>query len=81
MLMHVLKMYEQGNSIANIARQTNNNWPKTQRWIAKASEIQEWLRQQSAIASWEPSPCFSPDKLWTSFIRDFSWAFYPNRLG
>lgn len=81
MLMHVLKMSEQGNSIANIARQTNSNWPKTQRWIAKASAIQEWLRQQSVIASWEPSPCFSPDKSWTSFIRDFSWAFYPNRLG
>ena len=81
MLMYVLKMYEQGNSIASIARQTNSNWPKPQRWIAKASAVQEWLRQESAIGSWGLSPCFSPDKSWTSFTRDFSWAFYPNRLG
>jgi len=80
MLMHMLEMYEQGDSIANIAWQTDSNWPKTRRWLTKASKIREWLKQQSAIASWGPSPCFSPDKSWTSFNRDFSWAFYPDRL-
>ncbi len=79
MLMYVLKMYEQGNSIANIARHTSSNWQRIQRWLTKASAIQEWLQQESGIASWSRSPCFSPDRLWTPFIRDFSWAFYPDR--
>ncbi|MBU1026175.1 MAG: hypothetical protein KKA31_00425, partial [Candidatus Margulisbacteria bacterium] len=47
----------------------------------KASAIQEWLKQEPGIASWSPSPCFSPDRLWTPFIKDFSWAFYPDRWG
>ena len=49
MLMHVLKMYEQGNSIANIARQTNSNWPKTQRWIPLYNKKREWIRGE-----WNP---------------------------
>lgn len=75
MLMYVLKMYEQGSSIAHIARQTDSNWPRIQRWIAKAILIRNWLEQEYPNAP----QCMNPNSQWTSFTRNFSWAFYPNR--
>jgi transposase-like protein len=75
MLMYVLKMYEQGNSISEVARLTSSNWPRTQRWIKKASKIRRWIRREYVI-----SPCLSANKSWTSFIREFSWFFYPHRF-
>jgi hypothetical protein len=26
------------------------------------------------------APCLSPSRKWSSFTRDFSWAFYPERM-
>ena len=75
MLLYVLSMHEQGHRIADIAKHTCSKWPRIQRWIKKAILIRDWLRQEYRDI-W---PCFSPDTRWTSFIRDFSWAFYPNR--
>lgn len=75
MLMYILKMYEQGNCIAGIARHTGSSWPRIQRWIAKAISIRNWLEKEYANAS----PCLASDSLWTSFTRNFSWAFYPSR--
>ncbi len=75
MLIYVLKMYEQGNTIAGIARHTGSNWPRMQRWISKALSIREWLKREYGNLF----VCLSQGKLWTSFIRDFSWAFYPDR--
>lgn len=46
MLMHVLELYEQGNKIASIARDTGSNWSRTQRWIKKAREIKDWLSKE-----------------------------------
>jgi hypothetical protein len=74
MLIYVLKLYEQGNTIAGIARYTGNDWQRIQRWIAKALPIREWLRQEYDNVF----PCLV--KNWTSFVRDFSWAFYPGRV-
>ena len=75
MLIHVLKMYEQGQTIAGIARYTRSNWPRMQRWIAKALSIRDWLRQE-----WNNTlPCLSQKQHWGSFTRDFSWAFYPKK--
>ncbi|MDA3897579.1 MAG: hypothetical protein PF482_15705 [Desulfobacteraceae bacterium] len=75
MFMYVLQMYEQGNSIASIARHTGSNWPRMQRWVAKAKAIRDWITVElNGI-----SPCLSPKKNWPSFMRDFSWAFYPRR--
>jgi hypothetical protein len=76
MLTYILKMYEQGSNIADIARHTGSNWPRMQRWIKKALSIRDWFIQEYDIRS---SPCLSPGKFWTSFTRDFSWAFYPER--
>jgi transposase-like protein len=76
MLMYVLKMYEQGDTIADIARHTGNNWQRIQRWISKALSIREWLRREFA----DLSPCLSANKQWSSFARNFSWAFYPARV-
>lgn len=76
MLMYILKMYEQGETIAKIARHTGSNWPRIQRWITKAIYIRRWLAQEYGNAF----PFLSQGKLWTSFTRDFSWAFYPNRV-
>ncbi len=76
MLMYILKMYEQGNTIADITRQTGSTWPRIQRWIAKAVSIRPWLRQVYGNVS----PCLSSDRRWSSFTRDFSWAFYPERF-
>ena len=75
MLVHVLYMYEQGHCIAQIARHTCSNWPRIQRWIRKAKLIRDWLRQEYGGTL----TCFSPGSSWSSFTRDFSWAFYPNR--
>ncbi|MCP4021503.1 MAG: hypothetical protein GY729_06660 [Desulfobacteraceae bacterium] len=76
MLVYVLKMYEQGDTIAGIARHTGCNWPRMQRWIAKALSIREWLECEYSSAS----PCLSQAVGWSSFTRDFSWAFYPGRV-
>ena len=75
MLTYILNMYEQGNSIASIARHTGSNWPRTQRWIAKAKAIRAWLQGEYNT----PSPCLLKKGQWPSFTRDFSWAFYPDR--
>ncbi len=76
MFMYVLKLYEQGETIAGIARHTGNNWPRIQRWISKALSIRKWLWQECS----NNSPCLSPDRRWTSFNRDFSWTFYPKKI-
>jgi len=76
MLIYVLKMYEQGDTIAGIAQHTGSNWPRMQRWIAKALSIREWFECEYSRAS----PCLSQAVRWSSFIRDFSWAFYPDRV-
>lgn len=76
MLTYILKMYEQGNSIASIARHTGSNWPRMQRWIVKAISIREWLKHEYGSAS---SLCLSQSMQWSSFTREFSWVFYPNR--
>ena len=39
MFMYVLQMYEQGNSIASIVRYTDSNWPRMQRWVARAKAM------------------------------------------
>lgn len=80
MLIYVLKMHEQGNKIAAIVRHTGSNWPRIHRWITKARAIREWLRQEYGPEPLQPVPCLSPDKFWTSFTRNFSWAFYPERF-
>jgi len=77
MLKYVLTKYGQGETIAKIARHTGSNWQRIQRWIKKALSIRDWFRQEYGIRS---SPCLSPGKFWTSFTRDFSWAFYPERV-
>ena len=76
MLMYVLKMYSQGRTIATIARHTNSTWQKIQRWIAKATTIKKWIEQEYA----DTSPCLASNRDWSSFTRDFSWAFYPKRM-
>jgi len=76
MLIHILKMYEQGDTIAGIARHTGSNWPRMQRLIFKASSIKKWFRQEYDNVF----PCLSQNRNWTSFTRDFSWAFYPKRV-
>jgi transposase-like protein len=68
MFMHVLKLYEQGNIIASIARNTGNNWPRIQRWIAKAIKIRDWVGKEYG----EMAPCLTSKRKWTFFIRDFS---------
>ena len=77
MFMHVLKMHEQGNTIASIARDTDSNWSRIQRWLAKAIEIRDWISKEYGKAP----PCLSSKKKWAFFMRDFSWAFYPKRYG
>lgn len=77
MLMYVLKMYEQGNSIADIARHTGSNWQRIQQWIKKALIIRDWFRQEHGNRM---PPCLSSGRSWASFVRDFSWTFYPERF-
>lgn len=77
MLMYVLKMHEQGNTIADIVRHTGNNWQRIQRWISKAVSIREWLQNEYGGLS----PCLLKDWPWSTFTRNFSWAFYPARVG
>lgn len=76
MLMHVLKMYERGKSIADIAGHTGNTWPRIKRWIEKAISIRDWFRQGYGHAP----PCRFKIERWSYFVRDFSWAFYPGRM-
>lgn len=76
MLIHLLKMYEQGKSIADLARYTGSNWPRMQRWIAKAIFIREWVQKEYSGVS----PGLLNNQRWASFTRNFSWAFYPGRV-
>lgn len=75
MLTYILKMYEQGDTIAGIARHTGNTWQRIQRWINQAIAIREWLQKEYVGRS----PCLLNDRPWSTFTRDFSWAFYPGR--
>lgn len=77
MLMYILRMYEQRRTIAAIARHTGSTWQKIRRWIAKALLIKKWLDLKYA----DTSPCLASDRIWLSFTRDFSWAFYPEKEG
>jgi transposase-like protein len=76
MLMYVLTLYEQGNSIAQIARNTTNTWSRIQRWIPKALSLRDWLKKEYG------QTCFSFYRAanWFSLTRDFSWTFYPDRF-
>ena len=74
MLMYVLRMYEQGNCIAQIARETGNTWPRIRRWISKGFAIRRWLKKEYDIT------CSCRVSNWSSLTRDFSWAFYPSRF-
>ena len=76
MLMYILKMYEQGYLIADIAQRTGNTWPRIKRWIEKAISIRNWFRKEYN----HPLPCCFNIYRWTYFVRDFSWAFYSNRM-
>ena len=76
MLMHVLTMYEQGKTIAQITRHTSSNWQRMQRWIKKAMDIRDWLNQEYDIRS---SSCLSSGSSWTSFTKNFIWFFYPKK--
>jgi len=75
MLMYVLTLYEQGDSIPQIAKKTANTWPRIKRWIAKALSLRDWL--QTEYGQTCPGFCQTAD--WFSFTRDFTWAFYPAR--
>ena len=77
MLMYILKMFKQGRTIAAIARHTGSTWQKIQRWLTKAMAVKKWFEQEYA----DISPCLAPVGEWTSFTRDFSWAFYPKQVG
>lgn len=76
MLLYVLKLYETGLVIAEIVRLTEMTWPRIQRWILKAQAIQKWLyKEYGCICSG-----FSSSISWSTFCRDFSWTFYPDRF-
>jgi transposase-like protein len=77
LFMLVLRLDEQGYSIAAIARYTGSNWPRIQRWIAKAEKIKKWIDTEQKHSH----PCLLPKDQWSLFIRDFSWAIYPRRYG
>lgn len=77
MFMHVLKMYEQGENIAAIARYTDSNWPRIKRWIGIAQKIKNWINTERKLSD----PCVSSKDDWSLFIRDFSYFFYPQRYG
>lgn len=76
MLMYILRMYEQGENIAVIARHTGNTWTRIKRWIEKAISVRDWLRKECK----HEAPCWLKIDQWTCFIRNFSWAFYPDRM-
>lgn len=71
------KCMNNGDTIAFIVRDTGSNWPIIQRSIAKAMKIRDWIIKEYGGAP----PCLSSKKNWAFFIRDFSWAFYPERYG
>jgi len=75
MLMHILEMYEEGETIASIARYTDSNWPRMQRLIFKALSIRKWIQKEYNNVF----PCLSQNRRWTSFTRDLCWAFYPKK--
>jgi len=70
-------MYKQGRTIAAIARHTDSTWQKIQRWLTKAMAVKKWFEQEYTGTS----PCLSQNRSWSSFTRDFSWAFYPKQVG
>ena len=76
MLLYILKKYEQEDTIAGIARHTGSTWPRMQRWVSKALSIRDWLRLEYGNAL----PCLLQNRKWTSFTRNFSWAFYPKQM-
>lgn len=73
MLMYVLKMYEMGYCIAEIARATQNTWSRIHRWLSRIRLIRYWLFKEYG----NTCPGLSMGGNWAVFVRDFSWTFYP----
>jgi transposase-like protein len=43
-----------------------------------AGQIFHWINHETD-APWRPSPCVHGPRAWTTFIKMFSWKFYPIR--
>ncbi len=78
-LFAILAMFEAGETVSELARQFGVARSTIRRAVGFSRRLKTWMDRESQTAPWAPSPCFCPKRLWSSFIRAFSWAFYPAR--
>jgi hypothetical protein len=78
-LLAILAMFEAGETVSELARQSGVARSTIRRTVAFACRLKAWMDRESQTAPWAPSPCLCPKRLWPSFVRAFSWAFYPAR--
>ena len=70
----MLALYQDGCSVADLARQSGKGWPVIKRALAFAGRIQTFLQDELF------APCLQPAVAWTRFTQAFSWALFPQRL-
>jgi len=77
----LLKTYGQ-QPVAGLARQVGLSRQSISRALSKGRSILSWLREEAQTdPPWAPSPCLSPSRHWSDFIRMFAAKFYPSRYG
>lgn len=76
----LLRLADQGMSIAKLHRYFGIPWPTVQRAIKTGRKVLSWIRQEAkADPPWKPTPCMQPSRCWSLFIRMFAAQFYPKR--
>jgi len=78
-LLSVLILFEEGESISRLSRKTGVARSTVRRTIDFARRLRTWMDREAQTAPWALSPRPCPNRLWRSFTRSFSWAFYPAR--
>lgn len=76
-LRALLRLHQNGSSIAELAQDSGKSWAVIRRCLKRARRIQCFLRDQVQTILGTCSPCLSPAIYWTRFTRMFSWAFFP----
>jgi transposase-like protein len=76
-LQAILRLHQNGSSIAELAQDSGKSWAVIRRCLKRARRIQCFLRDQVQTTLGTCSPCLNPAIYWTRFTRMFSWAFFP----
>ena len=66
-------------TVAGVARRCGLQWCRTYRLLKQAGHLFDWIKKETAAATWGPSACLDPPGRWQEFTMSISYRFYPKR--